>query len=240
MTEAAEQTGPNAPTWGLGDVGAGAAVALVGGLIAVSIALGATGAEDLDHVSLTWVALTNCGLWAGFLGAPLLAARRKGSGVAQDFGFRARRADLLVGGAVGVVLQVVVLPLLYWPLLALLDKDTSDLEEPARLLSDRAHGIVGPSLLVLTVGLAAPVIEELFYRGLFQRAALKRGIPPALAVIGVAVLFAAAHQQPLQFPGLLVFGLTVGWLAHRYDRLGPSIATHVAFNMVTVVALLVR
>jgi membrane protease YdiL (CAAX protease family) len=36
----------------------------------------------------------------------------------------------------------------------------------------------------------------------------------------------------------VLFGAVAGYLAYRFDRLGPSIAAHVAFNMVTVIALL--
>ncbi len=93
-------------------------------------------------------------------------------------------------------------------------------------------------LLILIVGVAAPIIEEIFYRGLFQRALLKRGLPP-LAAIGInAAVFAGSHFQLLQLPALFIFGLAAGWLAYSRDRLGPAIAAHIAFNMVTVVALL--
>jgi hypothetical protein len=137
-----------------------------------------------------------------------------------------------------VVAQIVVLPLVYWPLLELLDKSTKDLEGPARSLSDRVDGATGVILLVLIVGVLAPVFEELFYRGLVQRALLKRGLSPAVAIGLTALFFGATHFQLLQLPGLVLAGALFGILAYRFDRLGPAIAAHVTFNMVTVVALL--
>ena len=93
-------------------------------------------------------------------------------------------------------------------------------------------------LLVLIVGVGAPIIEEIFYRGLCQGALLKRGMHPAVAILITAVVFGLSHGELLQLPALVLFGAVAGWLAHRTGRLGPGIAAHVAFNMVTVIALL--
>jgi membrane protease YdiL (CAAX protease family) len=84
----------------------------------------------------------------------------------------------------------------------------------------------------------APIFEEIFYRGLLQRSLLKRGLPPVVAIGITAVFFAATHFQLLQLPGLVVAGAVFGTLAYRADRLGPAIAAHLTFNMVTVIALL--
>jgi uncharacterized protein len=52
------------------------------------------------------------------------------------------------------------------------------------------------------------------------------------------LIFGLSHFELLQLPALVLAGAVFGWLAHRAGRLGPAIAAHVAFNMVTVVALL--
>lgn len=227
--------------WGLGDAVAGFGLALVGSQIVLAIVLAASGrtADQVDDLPLSLVALAQAGLWVGLLGVPVLATRLKGNGVVADLGIRARWNDLWQGGSVGAVLQLAVIPLLYWPLLNLLDKSSSELEGPARDLTDRASGPVGVILLVLIVGVGAPVIEEIFYRGLVQGALVKRGIHPAVAILITATIFGASHFELLQLPALILFGAAAGFLAHRSGRLGPAIAAHVAFNMVTVVALLV-
>lgn len=233
---------PDQRRWGLGDVAAGFLLALGGSQIALAVVLAASGRniDEVDELPLSLVLVTQLGLWVGLLGVPLLITRLKGRGLVSDLGLRGTWRDLWVGGSIGAALQLVVLPLLYWPLLELLDKAPSDLEEPARELTDRADGAVGVVLLVLIVGIGAPVIEEIFYRGLFQGALRKRGVPPVLSVGLMALVFGASHFQLLQLPALAIFGATAGWLAHRYGRLGPAIAAHVAFNMVTVVALLLQ
>jgi membrane protease YdiL (CAAX protease family) len=237
---------PGAPPtprwWGLGDVAAGFFLAMAGSQFALAVVLGATGrdAADVDDLPLSLVLVTQLGLWLGLLGVPVIATRLKGSGLVADLRLRIRWRDLWVGGGIGAALQLVVLPLLYWPLLELLDKGTSDLEEPAKQLTDRADGAIGVVLLVLIVGIGAPVIEEIFYRGLFQGALRKRGLGPVVSIGVMSLVFGASHFELLQLPALVIFGAVAGWLAHRYQRLGPPIAAHVAFNMVTVVALLVR
>lgn len=227
--------------WGLGDVVLGFSIGLTGSQLALVAILSATDRtlDQVDELPLSLVALAQLGLWVGLLGVPLLATRLKGNGVVADLHLRARVADVWRGGGVGVLLQLVALPLVYWPLLDLLDKGASDLEGPARAMTDRADGALGVVLLVLIVGIGAPIVEEIFYRGLFQRALLKRGLPPAAAIAVNATVFGLSHGQLLQLPALILFGVAAGILAHRAGRLGPAITAHVAFNMVTVISLLV-
>lgn len=241
MTEAPSAPAPaRTPTWGLGDVLLGFSFGLLGAQVAIGAILAATDrtVEQVDELPLSLVALSQVGLWLGLFGVPWVVTRLKGRGLVADLGLSVERRDLWRGGLVGAALQIVALPLLYWPLLELLDKSASDLEGPAREMTDRADGPLGVLLLVLIVGVGAPIVEEVFYRGLFQRALLKRGLPPAAAIGVNAVVFGASHGQLLQLPALVLFGVAAGVLAHRSGRLGPAITAHVAFNMVTVVALL--
>jgi membrane protease YdiL (CAAX protease family) len=216
-------------------------VALVGGALALSIALAATGREDADFDDLPISVLTigQLGQWVGFLGVPWLVTRLKGSGLVTDLRLRFELRDLWVGGGIGVLLQLAVVPLISYPWIWLLGEDSDELEERARLLADRADTAGAAILLVLVVGLGAPLMEEIFYRGLVQGALLKRGLVPAISVVITAAVFAAAHTSVIEFPALFAFGLGVGALAVRSGRLGPSIAAHVTFNLVTVITTLV-
>jgi hypothetical protein len=237
VTEAATATSPR---WGLGDAAGGWVAAQLFSQVWAVVVLVASGHidDDIDTLPLSVVALVQLGLAVAFFLVPYVVSRAKGNGLVADFGVRARWEDLWKGGVPGVLAQIVVLPLLYWPLLELIDKSTRDLEEPARSLSDRVDGATGVILLVLIVGVLAPIFEELFYRGLVQRALLKRGLSPTVAIGTTALFFGATHFQLLQLPGLVLAGALFGVLAYRFDRLGPAIAAHVTFNMVTVVALL--
>ncbi len=236
---AEEPTRP--PRWGLGDAVLGFLIALTGSQIVLALILVVTNRsiDEVDDMPLSLVAIAQVGLWVGLLGVPLIATRLKGGGLVRDLHLRVRGADAWRGGVVGVLLQLVALPLLYWPLLDVLGKDASELEGPARAMTDRADGLVGVVLLVLIVGVGAPIVEEIFYRGLLQGALLKRGFRPAAAITLSATVFGVSHFALLQLPALVLFGAVAGVLAHRAGRLGPAIAAHVTFNMVTVVSLLV-
>ncbi len=230
-----------APTWGLGDAVAGYVAALVGGAVALSIGLVATGYDDPDFEDLpiSILAIGQVGQWLGFFLVPYLATRLKGSGLVRDLGLRFERRDLWVGGAAGVGVELLVVPLVSYPWIWLLGKDTDELERRANLLADRADTFGAALLLFLVVGLGAPFFEEIFYRGLVQGAVLRRNLAPALAIVLTAAAFAAAHTSLIEFPALFVFGIGVGVLAHRAGRLGPAICAHVAFNLVTVITTVV-
>jgi uncharacterized protein len=219
--------------WGLGDALIGWFVAQFGAIVATGIVTGATG-DDYDRLSIGAIALVQTGLWFGMFGAPYLAARFKGNGLVRDFGLQVRASDVaysLVGAACQYLLVLVYLPI-FW----LTDVDGDDLERPARELTDRAQGGWGVLLLVLVVGIGAPIFEEIFYRGLVQRSSIRRfGRWPG--VVLTAVVFGAVHFQLLQFLSLALFGVVLGVLAVRTGRLGPPIFAHMGFNLITVAAL---
>ena len=198
------------------------------GAAAGRIAAQAAGDGTLTAPKLTplWlITLLQVPLWVGMLGAVFYAAS-KGRGVVADFGLRMEKRDIGIGLAVGFLAQVVVIPLVYWPLLRLLGNP--DVSAEARSLTDRAHG-VGVVLLVLLTVIGAPIVEELMYRGLLQGALVRR-INDAVAVVAVAAFFAAIHFRWVEFPGLFVFGLILGICALRTGRLGMGIVAHMAFN----------
>lgn len=223
------------PQWGLGDAAVGWLLGFLGSVITGGVALQVTGAADGDELSLGWLAFAMSGMWLGLVAVPLVAPRLKGNGVVRDLGLVFRLRDLPIGGVCGVAAQFLV-GIVYRPLLWLLDIDADEVGAPAREMTDRAADTFGIVMLVLIVGLAAPVVEEIFYRGLLQRSMQRRfGVWPGLLL--ASLVFGVAHLQPLQLPALALAGLVFGLLAQRSGRLGPAITAHVAFNMVTVVTL---
>ena len=224
--------------WGLGDAAAGWLIAQAGGAIAFGLVVVLSGV-DVDHtddLSLGWVAVAQLGLWFGFIGVPWFAARVKGNGLIHDFAVRSERWDSLRGLGVGVASQLVLLPILYIPIFLLFDTTQEDVSEVARELTDRATDPIGVVLLVLIVGIGAPIAEEIFYRGLLYRSLENRfGAWPA--IVGSGVIFGASHFQPLQFLGLAAFGVVLAYLTHRTGRLAPAIFAHMAFNLVTVILM---
>ncbi len=200
----------------------------------------AGGWDDTDEAPMWAFALMQIPLWLGLAGAVVVAVKRRGSGsLAGDVGLRMRASDVPIGLALGVVAQFALSYVLMWPLLELFDKSYDDYAEPARKLADRAEAssVLGIVLFALAVVVVAPLVEELFWRGLVHRAAVRAlGVPIGVAVTALA--FGLAHGQLLQLTPLVAFGLLLSVAAQRTGRLGLGIWTHAGFNATTVVLLL--
>ena len=228
-----EHVGERAPRWGLGDAAIGLLVGWVATAVVVSLWVSAGGNQP-NQTSLGALAAGEAALWLGLLGAPIVASRRKGSGsLATDFGFSFRWSDPLVGLPIGVVCQLVLVPLIYLPLQQFVSKH--DLEEPVRRVTDSAHG-GGYIALTIVVVVGAPIVEELFFRGLVLRS-LQRRFGDTWAIVGSALIFGLAHFEWLQLPALVALGVILGVMAVNTKRLGLSIFTHAGFNLVTMIAL---
>ncbi len=239
-TETGSPDARTTPRWGAADVVVAFLVAQILSVIGLAGFAAVKGLDpadiDQDILSIGEIALLQIPLWAGLLGVPLLATRLRGNGPRRDLGLSATVRDAPIGLTIGVLCQLVLVPLVTLPVFWLSDASRAELEEPARELTDKAEGL-GVLVLALVVVVMAPLAEEVFYRGLLQRTLLRR-IPLWPAMIVTSLVFAASHLQALQFPALAAFGLVLSWLAHRTGRLGRSIWAHVGFNATTVIALL--
>jgi membrane protease YdiL (CAAX protease family) len=221
--------------WGLGDVATGILAAQILSIFVIGFVYAASGWSTDNEPPLWATALLQTPLWAGYIGATWVAGS-KGRGLA-DFGWASRATDAAVGLPVGIATQLIIVPLVYRPILWILDSSADELAEPARELADRASGNLGWVVLFVMTSLCAPVVEELFYRGLLLRSLVKRGFPTVLSVVLSAAIFAGMHFQWLQFAGLFVFGLVLALMSAWYKRLGPAIWAHVGFNATTVLSL---
>ena len=215
--------------WTLGFLGSLAAVVLLAGYRLDR------GSEDASlELTLGPLFLLQIPLWIGLLGTPLLA-RRRGLRWKEQMGWRMRPADVPTGIAVGLLMQFVLLPLLYLPILKVFED--LDVEGPARELTEMAEASPEVVMLVFMTVIAAPLTEEVFFRGLLQ-GALRDRFGPVRAVVISSLAFAVVHFQVVQFPALLVIGVVHALLVLATRRLGAALWSHVAFNAATVVVLL--
>ncbi|RKH39872.1 CPBP family intramembrane metalloprotease [Corallococcus llansteffanensis] len=96
------------------------------------------------------------------------------------------------------------------------------------------------ALLLGGVSVAAPLCEEFFFRGLFQRSLTPQApASPWRALIISSVVFSAFHLDPVGFLARAELGLLFGWLLLRTGSLWPGIAAHAANNIVSSVLFLV-
>lgn len=203
---------------------------VVGAIVVTPLLIVAAGGSLDEDLTIVQLAVATAGVWAVFLAALALASRRFGTGsVVADLGVSFRPVDL-VGVPVGVALQLLAVPALYWPLRELWPEtfSTARLEERAQDLADRAGGF-DTVLLVVVVVVGAPLVEELVYRGLIQRS-LAAATSPAAGLLLTSVLFSLVHFSPVEYPGLFLAGLVFGLGLLLTGRLGPAIVTHAAFN----------
>jgi membrane protease YdiL (CAAX protease family) len=98
-----------------------------------------------------------------------------------------------------------------------------------------------PSALVVAVAvvIVPAVCEETFFRG-FVFTGLRYHHGPVTAVIGSALLFAAAHLNPWQFPALFLLGLFLAALVHWTHSLYPAMLGHALNNALSVTAVNLR
>jgi membrane protease YdiL (CAAX protease family) len=190
--------------------------------------------KTFADVSIELQTLMQVPLWLVMLAGPMVVAARKGNGWIADFKVRMVPTDVPLGLGIGIAAQLVLVPVLYKLLFVFIgDQDVS---AAARELTDKATSPLGVLMLFVIVGLGAPVCEEVFYRGLVLRS-FNRRWSSTVAIVGSSLLFGLFHFQVLQFPALVVFGLVLGYLTLRLDRLGPAIWAHVGFNLSASVVL---
>jgi membrane protease YdiL (CAAX protease family) len=91
--------------------------------------------------------------------------------------------------------------------------------------------------MVLTVSLAAPLGEELFFRG-YALPALVRSFGPLAACLVSGAMFSALHVNRIGFLGLCEIGVLLAFLRLRSGSLWPAIVCHATNNAVAGAAFL--
>jgi len=87
------------------------------------------------------------------------------------------------------------------------------------------------ALAVSAAVAAAPIGEEMVFRGLFLQGLLRRGVALVPAVLASALVFAVSHLNPLAFPSLLELGVVFGLLYARTRSVWPSMFAHFGSNL---------
>ena len=116
-----------------------------------------------------------------------------------------------------------------WTLELLPDKWTKD------ILADTFDKLLKSPEGYIVIGLAAPLVEEVVFRGAILRALLEwmkssfgefTNKKAWIAIAISAVFFAAIHMNPAQIPHAFFGGLLLGWLYYRTGSIIPGILYH--------------
>lgn len=213
--------------------------ALGGYLVAIVTATAAAFSSDSLAVNL---AASTAVLYTVLVGTVWLVTRRYGTGsLVDDVGLRFRAADLGGGLATAVAARALAATATIVVLaLAGDDSDSTNVQFDVFEASDLAIYL---ALAIAVIG--APVVEEIFFRGLLQGALTTwLGATGGIAIQGV--LFAATHYQVdasgvenmTIFFAILAAGVVFGIAYHLTRRLGTSIVAHALFNLVPAIVIL--
>ncbi len=221
-------------------------IAIAGFLASAALATGITfGMKALGYPGglLASVVVSELALWSGLIAVCVFASRTRGRGsLLTDFNLRIRWSDLGWGVLGSLAARSLAGVGSYVPI-SLPHRATPDRTLLAQLRPSPATWFV--LAIVLCVG--APVVEELFFRGLMQPRLVER-LGVGVGVLATSVLFGAAHLIAWQGKGTVVLaaavagaGLGFGFLRQLTGRVGTSIAAHALFNaQALVLVLLVR
>ena len=97
-----------------------------------------------------------------------------------------------------------------------------------RLMTPFWQGVIVISTVVL-----APLVEEIFFRGLVQSMIKHQTRRPWLAIMATSAIFAVLHPVR-DMLAIFAFSVLLGYLYERSGKLYVSIATHVLFNAMSI------
>ena len=103
------------------------------------------------------------------------------------------------------------------------------------MIAEIATSPARTALAALVLGVLAPTVEELIFRGLVYGYVEGR-FGGVAALIVSSLLFASAHVEWIHMALVLPIGLLLGWVRMRSGSLWPTIAAHIANNCVAVIA----
>ncbi|HTD41110.1 MAG TPA: type II CAAX endopeptidase family protein [Mucilaginibacter sp.] len=82
---------------------------------------------------------------------------------------------------------------------------------------------------IITMVIAAPVLEEILCRGIVLRGLLKN-YPDYKAILISAIFFAAIHMNPWQAVPAFFGGLFLGWIYYKTQSVIPGMIIHATIN----------
>jgi len=105
-------------------------------------------------------------------------------------------------------------------------------QQSVRLL-EKSQSIPLVAQLAIAAVLVAPVVEEMFFRGLLY-GTLKRHVRPAFAMAAVGVLFGLVHPPVAAQIPMCLFGALLCYIYEKTGRLLVPIAIHLLFNFYSI------
>ena len=219
-------------------IGVGALIVLTASLLVSKVVLDLV--VDRGWPVVFYVALTGVIGYAPSLVWWWFSTKRWGSGrPVADAGAKPQWIDLAWGPAIwfATILVQIAVGLVVLLLDIPIENNTDGIDG---LAADRTYTVA----IVITAVVAAPIVEELVFRGLIMRSLLGK-MPVVVAILLQGVLFGVAHVDPVRGVGniglalvLSGVGIALGGGAYLLRRIGPTMVAHAIFNGLVMVLLL--
>ena len=85
------------------------------------------------------------------------------------------------------------------------------------------------------VCILAPIVEELFFRGVVERILLKLKTSPWVGIIASAMLFTMIHEFPYQAIGAFIGGVIYGWVYYKTKSIYLTFSMHAVNNIIAFI-----
>lgn len=231
LVAAVEQGRPvKAAGWGFPDVLITMALWFFFSLVSALVAMVLLGDEQLKLPASILIALTMP--WIGLAGWPLLVSWWKGNGPVIDYGLTRRWMDLVWGLVYGLI-ALGLAAVIAWATSAIF----GDFDSAAGELAGDMHSLPALIVFAVLVGVGAPIVEELAFRGLLFGSLAKRGMPIWFTILLSGGIFAIFHFEPIRIPLLMSTGLVLAFARYQQRSLTVSIVAHMVNNIPAAIAL---
>ena len=233
---AAVKSGANvkAAGWGIPDVVVTGGLWFFFSLLSAGVVLVLFGEQSLTEPPPAALLLLLSVPWLGLAGWPLLVSWWRGNGPVIDFGYTWRLSDLGWGVLYGMAALAGSALIAVATTAAFGDFDSA----VGELVSDDAS-LAFLIVFGILVGIGAPLVEELAFRGLLFGALAKRRLAPWVTIVLSGVVFALFHFEPIRVPLLLWTGLVLGLARFHRGSTTVSTVAHMSVNLPAAVALIV-
>jgi len=219
------------PPWDGADAALGALAAVVATFVAVIIASLLIGEDEASSDAVLQLALTGA-LSVVFIGIVWgLAVRRRGASW-SELGLRRWSGGGALWAVPAAVIVMLAIVIAYG---VVIDAIGWGEDLHLELFDDRRIGVIAAASALAIV--AAPLVEELFFRG-FVLQGLTRHMTPVKAALLSSVLFALAHVRPVTFAPIFLIGLVLAFLFLKTRSLPIAMAAHAVYNAVVVAVTL--
>lgn len=194
-----------------------------------------TGGEfEFNPLPLFWQMLLQVPSWIVMLGLAWMLAGLAGK-ARTGWSLRGTMSDVGTGAVAGFLLQIPIV-IIVVNLMTLIFGEMPPTGR-AQALVDSIENPFDLIALCVVIVIGAPLVEELFYRGIIQPSLVNR-FGPWIGIAITSLIFGAVHFSLTELLPLSVVGAGFGILAHRAGRLLPAIIAHAVFNATTLVAVL--